>query len=113
MTSNTNQVVLNIRFKTKPGKKETFRDSLFSLVETMSSEPAFVNAIISDDIDNPDDFIIYEIWEGTKESWLQEEMAKPYRKEFEKSISELLDDRIIASLKPIGEWGSNLTNVSH
>lgn len=113
MTTNTNQVILNIRFNIKPGKKEEFRNSLYSLVEVMSKEPAFINAIISDDIDKPDDLVIYEIWQGTKDSWLQEELPKPYRKKYDESLGELLEDRIISFLTPTGEWGSNLTNVHH
>ncbi|MFS0817058.1 antibiotic biosynthesis monooxygenase [Lysinibacillus sp. 1 U-2021] len=112
MTSNTNQVVLNIRFKVKPGKKEVFRNSLYSLVEVMSKEPTFINAIISDDIEKPDDLVIYEIWQGTKDSWLQEELPKPYRKKYEEILGDLLEDRIISYLIPNGEWGSNLTNGS-
>lgn len=112
MTSNANQVVLNIRFKVKAGKKEAFRKSLYSLVEVMSNEPTFINAIISDDIEKPDDIVIYEIWQGTKDSWLQEELPKPYRKKYEEVLGDLLEDRIISYLTPKGEWGSNLTNVS-
>lgn len=111
MTSNTNQVILNIRFKVKPGKKEVFRNSLYSLVEVMSKEPSFINAIISDDIEKPNDLVIYEIWQGTKDSWLQEELPKPYRKKYEEILGDLLEERIISYLIPNGEWGSNLTNA--
>ncbi|WP_458127087.1 antibiotic biosynthesis monooxygenase [Paenibacillus sp. Z3-2] len=45
------QVQLNIRFKAKPGKKEEFRKALSSLIEEMSSEKAFISAIVSDDLD--------------------------------------------------------------
>jgi quinol monooxygenase YgiN len=113
MSTHTKQIVLNIRFKTKPGKKEAFRESLFSLIQVMSSEPTFVNAIVHDDIDNPNDLIIYELWQGTKESWLAEELPKPYRKEYEEKLAELLEDRIISYLEPIGEWGSQLTNIHY
>jgi quinol monooxygenase YgiN len=111
MTTNANQVILNIRFIIKPGNKEAFRDSLFSLVHTMSSEPAFVNSIISEDLDEPNVLNLYEIWQGTRESWLQEELPKPYRKEYEENLGDILEDRIISWLEPIGEWGSQLTSA--
>ncbi|MBL3647054.1 MULTISPECIES: hypothetical protein [Bacillus] len=57
-------------------------------------------------------FIFYEIWQGTKDSWLQEELPNPYRKKYEEVVGDLLEDRIISWLTPNGEWGSNLTNVS-
>ncbi|QDP41755.1 antibiotic biosynthesis monooxygenase family protein [Radiobacillus deserti] len=112
MTSNTNQVILNIRFKVKLSKKEIFRNSLYSLVEVMSKKSTFINDIISDDIEKPDDLVIHEIWQGTKDSWLQEELPKPYRKKHEEILGDLLEDRIVSYLTPKGEWGSNLTNVS-
>jgi quinol monooxygenase YgiN len=80
MSTNSNQIILNIRFKIKPGMKETFRDSLFAMINKFRNDPTFVHAIVSDDIDSPNDLHIYEIWQGTRESWLQEELPKPYRK---------------------------------
>lgn len=112
MSKTESQVALNIRFKVKPGKKDMFRDALFSVVNVMSNEPAFVYAIISDDTDNPDDLVIYEIWRGTKESWLQEEFSKPYRKEYEDVLGDLLEERIVSFLAPISEWGSTVTNTA-
>ncbi|KRF31640.1 putative quinol monooxygenase [Paenibacillus sp. Soil787] len=111
MSTNSNQVILNIRFKIKPGKKETFRDSLFAMINNFRDEPTFVTAIVSDDIDSPNDLVIYEIWQGTRDSWVQEEFPKPYRKEYEETLTSLIDDRIVSWLEPIGEWGSQLTNV--
>ncbi|PYE49050.1 hypothetical protein DFQ00_10630 [Paenibacillus barcinonensis] len=32
MSTNNNQIILNIRFTIKPGKKESFRESLFSMI---------------------------------------------------------------------------------
>lgn len=112
MSANINQIILNIRFKVKPGKKEAFRDSLFSMINNFRNEPTFVNAIVSDDLDNPNDLVIYEIWQGTRESWIQEELPKPYRSEYEGALTSLIDDRIISWLEPVGEWGSKLTNVT-
>ncbi|KFN08870.1 putative quinol monooxygenase [Paenibacillus macerans] len=112
MPTNTNQIILNIRFKVKPGKKETFRDSLFSMINNFRNEPTFVNAIVSDDLDNPNDLVIYEIWQGTRESWIQDELPKPYRSEYEGALTSLIDDRIVSWLEPIGEWGSKLTSVT-
>jgi quinol monooxygenase YgiN len=108
----TNQVTLNIRFKIKPGMKDAFRESLFAMINNFRNEPSFVTAIVSDDLDNPDDLHIYEIWQGTRESWVEEEFPKPYRKEYEDKLTSLIDDRIISWLEPVGEWKSQLTNVT-
>ncbi|MCM3629097.1 antibiotic biosynthesis monooxygenase [Paenibacillus glycanilyticus] len=103
-------IQLNIRFKAKPGKKEEFRKELSSLIEEMSSEKAFISAIVSDDLDQPDDLIIYETWQGTRESWLEEEFVKPYRKNYEGTLGDLILERSVSWLVPWGEWGSELTN---
>jgi quinol monooxygenase YgiN len=105
------QVQLNIRFKAKPGKKEEFRKELFSLIEEMSSEKAFISAIVSDDLDQPDDLIIYETWQGTRDSWLAEEFIKPYRKNYEGTLGDLIVDRSVTWLQPNREWGSHITNA--
>ncbi|MNW67018.1 hypothetical protein D3C74_455450 [compost metagenome] len=55
--------------------------------------------------------MIYEIWQGTRESWIQDELTKPYRAEYEGALTNLIDDRIVSWLEPVGEWGSTLTNV--
>ncbi len=105
------QVQLNIRFKAKPGKKEAFRKELYSLIEEMSSEKAFISAIVSDDLDQPDDLIIYETWQGTRDSWLAEEFIKPYRKNYEGTLGDLIVDRSVSWLQPNREWGSYITNA--
>jgi len=112
MSTITNQVILNIRFKIKPGMKKNFRDRLFSLINDFRNEPAFINAIVSDDIDQPNDLVIYEIWQGTRETWIQNELPKPYRSEYEEALADLIDDRTVSWLDPIGEWGSQLTSVT-
>ncbi|QGQ97683.1 antibiotic biosynthesis monooxygenase [Paenibacillus psychroresistens] len=111
MSVTNQQIVLNIRFKTIPGKKEEFRTQLSSLIQVMSVEKAFISAILADDLDQPDDLVIYEIWQGTRDSWLQEEFTKPYRKDYEGILGELIEDRSVSWLEPMGEWGSMLTKA--
>lgn len=105
------QVQLNIRFKAKPGKKEEFRKELFSLIEEMSSEKAFISAIVSDNLDQPDELLIYETWKGTRDSWLDEEFTKPYRKNYEVRVDDLIVERSVSWLQPNREWGSHITNA--
>ena len=75
------KVVLYIRFKTKVGKKEEFRRHLYAVIEKMKAEPAFINAIIHDDLNHPDDVVIYETWRGTRASWLKNEFTRPFDRE--------------------------------
>ena len=96
------KVVLVVRFQTKPGKKEQFLQQLNTLVETMSAESNFVNAILHQNVDEPNEIVIYETWIGTRKSWLRDEFPRPYRKPYEQVLSELIDDRSVDWLTPIG-----------
>jgi len=102
------KVVLYVRFKTKAGKKEESGRHLHALVEIMKVEPAFLNAIIHDDPEQADDIVIYETWQGTRESWLKNEFTKPYRAPYEKLLAELVEERVIVFLTPVEEWYRNV-----
>lgn len=110
MSNNKENVILYIRFKIKSGKKEEFKELLSANMRAMEHEPAFVSAVLSDDIDNSNEVTLFEIWKGTKESWLKEELPKPYRKTYENKLVDLIDERIISYLTPTNEWRTNLTN---
>ncbi|QYK67527.1 hypothetical protein KAI36_02677 [Paenibacillus sp. S02] len=69
----------------------------------MEHEPAFVSAVLSDDIDNSNEVTLFEIWKGTKESWLKEKLPKPYRKTYENKLVDLIDERS----GPKGRQGDN------
>ncbi|WP_283657166.1 antibiotic biosynthesis monooxygenase [Paenibacillus sp. RC343] len=91
-------------------KKEEFKELLSANMRVMEHEPAFVSAVLSDDIDNSNEVTLFEIWKGTNESWLKEELPKPYRKTYENKLVDLIDERIISYLTPTNEWRTNLTN---
>ncbi|QDQ03204.1 antibiotic biosynthesis monooxygenase [Lysinibacillus fusiformis] len=110
MSNNKENVILYIRFRIKSEKKEEFKVLLSANMRAMEHEPAFVSAVLSDDIDNPNEVTLFEIWKGTKESWLEEELPKPYRKTYENKLVDLIDERIISYLTPTDEWRTNLTN---
>jgi hypothetical protein len=76
----------------------------------MCNEADFINAIIADDVDNQNDVTLYEIWKGTKESWLKNKLPKQYREKYESKLGDLIEERIISYLTPVAEWGSNLIN---
>lgn len=110
MSNNKENVILYIRFKVKNGKKEEFKELLSANMRAMEHESAFVSAILSEDIDNSNEVTLFEIWKGTKESWLKEELPKPYRKTYEHQLVDLIDERIISYLTPTNEWRTDLTN---
>ncbi len=102
------KVVICVHFKTKPGKKQEFRDHVIKTIEAMKSEPAFVNTIIHDHLDRQDEIVLYEIWHGTRDNWFKEEMPRPYRRPYEDGLAELIEERRVDWLTPTAEWGSTL-----
>ncbi len=109
MSNAKETIILYIRFTIKEGKKEEFRELLSANMDRMEHEPAFISAILSDDVDNSNELTLYEIWKGTKESWLKEELPKPYREEYEAKLADLIEERMIYYLSPTKEWRTNLT----
>ena len=107
------QIIILARFRFKPGSahQDTFKQHLLALFNTLAQEPAFVSAILHENLDHPDEFLIYEIWHESREQFLREEMTKSYRQSFEQLLIEYDIDRSIDWLTPIAAWGSSLKMV--
>ncbi len=97
----SSQIVLLVTIALKPGKKSEFMERLRDVEGVMRAEPNFINAIIHDNVENVDEVVVYEIWKGTRESWLAEEYPRPYRKPYEDALAQLIVERSVAWLKPI------------
>jgi quinol monooxygenase YgiN len=98
-------IVLYIRFKPKPGQFEEFKRHLYALIDVMAHEKAYVNTIVHNDPDHPDEIVLYETWRGTRESWIAEEFPKPYRAPYEEGVKDMLESRQVSWLVPADIWG--------
>ncbi len=103
------RVVLIVRFTPKPDKKDAFLLSLSELVDRMRGEDSFIDAVISQDIDHPDELVMYETWLGSRESWLRDEYPRSYRAEYERVISDTVERRSVEWLMPLASWHPTLT----
>jgi quinol monooxygenase YgiN len=101
-------IVLYVRFRVRPGRMEDFRSHLYKTIEDMKGEPAHVNTIVHVNLDQPNEVLLYEIWHGTRESWLREEMPRDYRDSYEAGLDDLIEERTAEWLIPLQEWGSSL-----
>jgi quinol monooxygenase YgiN len=97
-------IILYVKFRAKPGKREDFKRHLFDLVEIMRKEPAFVRTIAHDRPDDPNEISLYEIWRGTRETWLRDEKTNPYRAYYAEGALEQLESRTVEWLIPTDEW---------
>lgn len=99
-----NQIVLIIRFWVTARSKPLFVEKLKTLFDQIQHEAAFVNASLQEDVDHPEQLLVYETWHGTRESFLQNQMSKPYRIGFERAILDLKVERTPQWLKPVARW---------
>lgn len=110
----TEQCVIIVYFQLKSNSdKQAFLDILKPLFDTMSKEPNFVNAIVHENVDNPDEIVAYEIWNCSKETWLAEEDSKEYRQDYYAQAAEFLLRREGNFYTPTGEWGTTITSAKH
>lgn len=53
---------------------------------------------------DPESVLNYEVWNETPESFMANQLSKPYRAEFEKMIVDLQIERTPAWYSPIATW---------
>ena len=92
---------LYVRFKLFPSTKALFAPHLTKLMKTMSKEPAFVSAVLSEDPAVPDDLVLFEVWNGTQEEWLSEHPQKPYRAVYDEATKDFVADKEVRFLMPV------------
>jgi hypothetical protein len=53
---------------------------------------------------DPENTLIYEVWNESPESFMKNQMSRVYRAEFEKMIVDLKIDRTTAWYSTIADW---------
>jgi quinol monooxygenase YgiN len=84
------QIGFIVHYQMKPGYEEEWLDQGREVVEAMRTEPAFVNFFQLQDSTDPTRFVLYETWNCTKEDFLNVQMKRPYRQNYERILSALL-----------------------
>ncbi|WP_421376374.1 putative quinol monooxygenase [Paraburkholderia sp. DD10] len=92
---------LYVRFKLFPSTKALFVPHLAELMKTMSEEPTFVRAVLSEDPDAPDDLVLFEVWNGSLDEWLSAQPQKPYRAVYGDATKDFVADKEVRFLTPI------------
>src|ERR1700678_720135 len=98
-----NQIVLIVRFWVTARSRPLFVEKLKTLFDQIQHEATFVNASLQEDVDHPEQLLVYEVWQGSREAFLQHQMSKPYRIGFERAILELKVERKPQWLKPLAK----------
>jgi hypothetical protein len=70
-------ITLNVFFRVTPEHREQLFEILRTLFETLANESTFIEAWINAAVDQPDLVVVYERWNETKESFVQNILPKP------------------------------------
>jgi quinol monooxygenase YgiN len=103
---------LSIHYKVKPGQKEALLVEVRGILDLCAREPEFIAAIVHETPERPNEFVLYELWRGTRAEFDTIQGPKPYRKAYLENAKKLLETVNVEWNSPILEWGTNLTGLN-
>ena len=71
-------ITLNVFVRVKPEHREELLEVGHTLFDALAKEPTFIDAWINAAVDQSDLVVVYERWNETKESFVQNILPKPY-----------------------------------
>jgi quinol monooxygenase YgiN len=103
---------LGLHYYIKDGHRDTVLSKLKAVIDLCAKEPEFINAVISESPERPNQFALQELWRGTRADFDAVQGVKPYRKAYLADVKQYLDKVAVEWNTPIAEWGSRLTDVN-
>lgn len=100
----SDSITLVVRFRMNESAKREFTAKLQDVFKHIVKEKTFVEASLVQDIRDPESILNYEVWNESPESFMENQITKGYRAEFEKMIVDLKIDRTPAWYSTIAEW---------
>jgi quinol monooxygenase YgiN len=100
----TDKITLVVRFRMKESAKQEFTAKLRDVFTNIVKEETFVEASLVQDMQDPESILNYEVWNESPETFMKNQMSKPYRADFEKMIVDLKIDRTPAWYSTITDW---------
>ena len=98
------KITLVVRFRIVASAREEFLNSLKEVFTHIVKEETFVEASLVQDMRDPESILNYEVWNETPESFMNEQLSKPYRAEFEKMIVDRKIERTPAWYSTLADW---------
>ena len=103
---------LGIHYYIKDGHRDTVLSKLKGVIDHCAKEPEFINAIISESPERPNQFALRELWRGTRADFDAVQGIKPYRKAYLADVKQYLEKVDVEWNTPIVEWGLGLTDLN-
>ncbi|MCU1302318.1 MAG: antibiotic biosynthesis monooxygenase protein [Candidatus Sulfotelmatobacter sp.] len=100
----SDKITLVVRFRINSSAKQEFTAKLQEVFTHIVKEETFVEASLVQDMRDPESILNYEVWKESPESFMKNQMSRPYRVEFEKMIVDLKIDRTPAWYSSIADW---------
>lgn len=100
----SDKITLVVHFHMDESAKQEFTAKLQDVFAHIVQEETFVEASLVQNVGDPGNILNYEVWNESPESFMENQMSKAYRQEFEKMIVELRIDRTAAWYSTIAEW---------
>ena len=99
-------LVFFVRLDLKPEHVAAWTAAVQGVIDAMAQEPAFVSCEMARDEADATRFTLYERWrEPTVDDFIRNQMAKPYRREYEANLGEWLrTPRDAAILRHVAVW---------
>ena len=100
----SDKISLVVRFRMEEFAKQEFAAKMHDIFAHIVTEETFVEASLVQDMQDPKNILIYEVWNESPESFMENQMSRAYRAVFEKMIVDLRIDRTPAWYSTIAEW---------
>ncbi len=100
----SDRITLVVRFRMEESARQEFTAKLQEVFTHIVKEETFVEASLVQDMRDPQSILNYEVWLESPESFMKNQMTKPYRAEFETMIVDLKIDRTPAWYSTIADW---------
>jgi quinol monooxygenase YgiN len=103
---------LSLHYQVKPGLKEGLLVEIKGMLDHCAKEPQFIMGILHETPERPNEFVLHELWRGTRAEFDATQGTKPYRKAYIERTRKFLEKADIEWNSPILEWGTNLTGLN-
>jgi quinol monooxygenase YgiN len=107
---NTPKTTLNLHYILKPGAREAMLEELNTVLDLCAKEPEFITAVLREVPGQPDELILFELWQGTREDFDRVQGPKPYRREYIARSKQHVEKVEAVFSAPFQEWGTELLN---
>ena len=104
---------LAIHYFIKEGQRDTVLSKLKGVIELCTNEPEFINAVISETSEMPNQLFLHELWRGTRATFDAVQGVKPYRKAYLADVKQYLEKVDVVWSAAIAELGSHLTDLNN